>query len=92
MENSRKSKYNDPELLFSAWYALAYYYYRTADYETANFYADKAQDWDYRFGKFRGMAHCLWLKAQIAAAENNIPKQKDIGKRQKEFFRAFLSG
>jgi len=85
-KQQKKAKYNDPELLSSAWYALAYYYYRTADYETANFYADKAQDWDYRFGNFRGMAHCLWLKAQIAAAENNIPTAKRYWKKAEGIF------
>jgi len=85
-KRQKKAKYNDPELLSSAWYALAYYYYRTADYETANFYADKAQDWDYRFGNFRGMAHCLWLKAQIAAAENNIPTAKRYWKKAEGIF------
>ena len=85
-KQQKKTKYNNPELLSSAWYALAYYYYRTADYETANFYADKAQDWDYRFGNFRGMAHCLWLKAQIAAAENNIPTAKRYWKKAEGIF------
>ena len=75
-KQQKKTKYNNPELLSSAWYALSYYYFRTADYKTANFYADKAQDWNYGFGNFPGMAHCLWLKAQISAAENNIPAAK----------------
>ena len=85
-KQQKKAKYNDPELLSSAWYALSYYYFRTADYKTANFYADKAQDWDYRFGNFPGMAHCLWLKAQISAAENNIPAAKSYWKKAEGIF------
>jgi len=85
-KQQKKTKYNNPELLSSAWYALSYYYFRTADYKTANFYADKAQDWDYRFGNFPGMAHCLWLKAQISAAENNIPAAKSYWKKAEGIF------
>ncbi len=85
-KQQKKAKYNNPELLSSAWYALSYYYFRTADYKTANFYADKAQDWDYRFGNFPGMAHCLWLKAQISAAENNIPAAKSYWKKAEGIF------
>ncbi len=85
-KQQKKAKYNNPELLSSAWYALSYYYFRTADYKTANFYADKAQDWDYRFGNFPGMAHCLWLKAQISAAENNIPAAKRYWKKAEGIF------
>jgi len=85
-KQQKKTKYNNPELLSSAWYALSYYYFRTADYKTANFYADKAQDWNYRFGNFPGMAHCLWLKAQISAAENNIPAAKSYWKMAEGIF------
>ena len=85
-KQQKKTKYNNPELLSSAWYALSYYYFRTADYKTANFYADKAQDWNYRFGNFPGMAHCLWLKAQISAAENNIPAAKSYWKKAEGIF------
>ena len=85
-KQQKKAKYNNPELLSSAWYALSYYYFRTADYKTANFYADKAQDWNYRFGNFPGMAHCLWLKAQISAAENNIPAAKSYWKKAEGIF------
>jgi len=85
-KQQKKAKYNNPELLSSAWYALSYYYFRTADYKTANFYADKAQDWNYRFGNFPGMAHCLWLKAQISAAENNIPAAKSYWKMAEGIF------
>ena len=85
-KQQKKTKYNNPELLSSAWYALSYYYFRTADYKTANFYADKAQDWNYRFGNFPAMAHCLWLKAQISAAENNIPAAKSYWKMAEGIF------
>jgi len=85
-KQQKKTKYNNPELLSSAWYALSYYYFRTADYKTANFYAHKAQDWNYRFGNFPGMAHCLWLKAQISAAENNIPAAKSYWKMAEGIF------
>jgi len=72
----KKAKYNNPELLSSAWYALAYYYFRNADYKSAREYINKAQDWDYRYGNFSSMAHCLWHKAQIAAAENKLAEAK----------------
>ena len=32
------------------------------------------------------MAHCLWLKAQIAAAENNIPTAKRYWKKAEGIF------
>ena len=75
-KQQKKAKYNNPELLSSAWYALAYYYFRNADYQSARGYINKAQDWDYRFGNFSSMAHCLWLKAQISAAENKMAEAK----------------
>ena len=82
----KKGKNANNELLSSAWYALAYYYFRNSNYKNAYAYAHKAQELDYRYGNFSGMAHCLWLKGQIAYAESKISEAKSNWKKAEGIF------
>ena len=82
----KKGKNANNELLSSAWYALAYYYFRNSNYKNAYAFAHKAQELDYRYGNFSGMAHCLWLKGQIAFAENKISEAQSNWKKAEGIF------
>jgi len=82
----KKRQTNSLELMSSAWYALGYYFYQNKDYENADIYLDKAADWDYRFGNFSGLGHCLWLKAQSAAVQNRFAEAKSCYTRAEGIF------
>ncbi len=82
----KKRNTNNLELMSSAWYALAYYFYQNKDYANADVYLNKAADWDYRFGNFSGLGHCLWLKAQNATAQNRIAEAKSCYTRAEGIF------
>lgn len=67
----KKRKSANTELVSSASYALAYYHFSSGNPGKAQGLAEKAADWDYRFGDFKAYAHSLWLMAQIATAKND---------------------
>lgn len=67
----KKGVSGNPELLSTAWYALAYYYFLTHEPGLAQSYVDSVRDWDYRYGNFSGLGHALWLKGQICLAKGD---------------------
>lgn len=68
----KKRKSANTELISSAWYALAYYHYSSGNPGPAQGLAEKAADWDYRFGDFKAYGHSLWLMAQIAVSRQDF--------------------
>jgi hypothetical protein len=71
-EHLKKRKSANTELISSAWYALAYYHFSSGNPGPAQGLAEKAADWDYRFGDFRAYGHSLWLMAQIAVSRQDF--------------------
>lgn len=84
----KKGISTNPELLSTAWYALAYHYFIQGDLAMANRYADSTRDWDYRYGNFSGLGHALWLKGQIAMAEGQTGEALSWFRRAAGIFQA----
>ncbi|MDD3235371.1 MAG: hypothetical protein PHH43_03505 [Candidatus Cloacimonetes bacterium] len=61
----RKQATGNPELVSSAWYALAYYYFSNGDYALAINKLALVTDWDYRWGNNTGLGHAYWLQGQV---------------------------
>jgi len=60
-----KKSIGNPELVSSAWYALAYYYFSAGDYPLAIDKLALVADWDYRWGNNTGLEHAYWLQGQV---------------------------
>ncbi|GAB1467622.1 hypothetical protein MASR2M64_02980 [Candidatus Cloacimonadota bacterium] len=60
-----KKNSGNPELVSSAWYALAYYYFSVGDYSLAIDKLALVTDWDYRYGNNTGLGHAYWLQGQV---------------------------
>lgn len=67
-------KFNSPELVTNAAYALAYHHYSKTEPFMAKKYLRQAKDIDFRYGLFYNYAFDLWLEAKVALLENDRAK------------------